>query len=177
MHTVAWLSQANHIFSSLGITFDLGDYGTCMIIYSLCPVTCSIAIVLVDGVQFKITLSHPWPLCTPGYLFLCPPAEFQIGAASYRWPESPAYWTLDPTGAHRLSTEEATILGFPEFELDTSISGLSWDTSVYAGLRKFHAAKGFNPDSQDVALHLGEPLYVLTHGAQLFRDGKSIIIS
>ncbi|KAJ7755486.1 hypothetical protein B0H16DRAFT_715739 [Mycena metata] len=35
----------------------------------------------------------------------------------------------------------------------------SWDASVYAGLRKFHRAKGFDPDSQDVARHLGYPLY------------------
>ncbi|KAJ7160338.1 hypothetical protein C8R46DRAFT_1107805 [Mycena filopes] len=174
---MAWLSQANHIFSRLGITSNLGDY------------------VLVYAVQFKITLSHPWPPCTTGYLFLCPPADFQIGATSYRgpekspaywsidpagvqsyrWPESPAYWSLDPAGAHRLTIEEATGLGFPVLQLSTHIVGRSWDTSVYTGLRKFHEAKGFNPDSQDVARHLGEPLFKSTPRVLLITDGESII--
>jgi hypothetical protein len=39
--------------------------------------------------------------------------------------------------------------------------GKSWDASVYTGLRQFHQAKGFDPDSQDVARHLGQPLYQL----------------
>ncbi|KAJ7486380.1 hypothetical protein B0H11DRAFT_2015954 [Mycena galericulata] len=38
-----------------------------------------------------------------------------------------------------------------------------WDASVvYAGLRKFHTGKGFDPDSQDVARHLEQPLYKLS---------------
>jgi hypothetical protein len=42
------------------------------------------------------------------------------------------------------------------------IRGQSWDPSVYAGLRKFHQAKDFDPESQDVARHLGHPLYQLS---------------
>ncbi|KAJ7438188.1 hypothetical protein B0H11DRAFT_2254776 [Mycena galericulata] len=38
------------------------------------------------------------------------------------------------------------------------VSGVSWDSSIYVGLRQFHEAKGFDPDSQDAALHLGHPL-------------------
>ncbi|KAJ7044380.1 hypothetical protein C8F04DRAFT_942366, partial [Mycena alexandri] len=72
------------------------------------------------------------------------------------------YWSLDPSGVDRLSTEEATQLGFPSFQLTTRVHGYSWDTSVYAGLRQFHKAKGFDPDSQDVARHLGCPLYQLS---------------
>ncbi|KAJ7160343.1 hypothetical protein C8R46DRAFT_1107821 [Mycena filopes] len=148
-----WLSQANHIFNSLDITSNLNDY------------------VFLYKVEFEISLVRTgMTQCPSGYLFLCPQADFRIGATSCRWPDFPAYWTLDPTGVHRLSTEEATILGFPEFELNTSISGLSWDTSVYAGLRKFHAAKGFNPDSQDIARHIGLPLYELMPGMHPFVD-------
>ncbi|KAJ7168912.1 hypothetical protein C8R46DRAFT_1092849 [Mycena filopes] len=44
-------------------------------------------------------------------------------------------------------------------ELRTQIEGLSWDANVYAGLRQFHEAKGFDPASQDVARHMGYPLY------------------
>jgi hypothetical protein len=54
--------------------------------------------------------------------------------------------------------EDATALGFPSVSLSTVIQGKSWDASIYAGLLQFHQAKGFDPDSQDVARHLGEPL-------------------
>ncbi|KAJ7037126.1 hypothetical protein C8F04DRAFT_916634, partial [Mycena alexandri] len=96
-----------------------------------------------------------------GYLFLCPPTAFQAGSSSFRWPDSPAYWSLDPLGIEHLSTEEAMALGFPSLLLNTIVYGYSCDASVYAGLRQFHAAKGFDSDSQDVARHLGYPLYEL----------------
>jgi sigma54-dependent transcription regulator len=57
--------------------------------------------------------------------------------------------------------EDATALGFPSISLHTEVWGGSWDASVYAALHQFHQAKGFDPDSQDVACHLGEPLYQL----------------
>jgi hypothetical protein len=65
-------------------------------------------------------------------------------------------------GAERLSTQDAYNLGFPSLGLSTVILGKSWDASVYAGLRQFHQAKGFDPDSQDVARYLGHPLYELS---------------
>ncbi|KAJ7111773.1 hypothetical protein C8R44DRAFT_882828 [Mycena epipterygia] len=37
-----------------------------------------------------------------------------------------------------------------------------WDASVYAGLRQFHRAKGFDPESQDVARLLGHPLFQIS---------------
>ncbi|KAJ7868451.1 hypothetical protein B0H13DRAFT_2064236, partial [Mycena leptocephala] len=40
--------------------------------------------------------------------------------------------------------------------------GRSWDASAYTGVRQFHQGKGFDPDSQDVARHLGYPLYELS---------------
>ncbi|KAJ6518061.1 hypothetical protein C8R47DRAFT_4240 [Mycena vitilis] len=140
-----WLSQANHLFSRLQITTHLEGYG------------------LVDGVDYSIELHETGTKNLPiGYLFFCPSADFQIGPSSFRWPECPAYWSLDPSGIECLSTEEATRLGFPSIQLKTRISLCSWDASVYAGLRQFHQAKGFDPDSQDVARHLGEPLLELT---------------
>ncbi|KAJ7177198.1 hypothetical protein C8R46DRAFT_49299 [Mycena filopes] len=94
-----------------------------------------------------------------GYLFLCPETHFQTGPASFGWPDSPAYWSLDPTGLESLSSDDAEALGFPSLDAAVVISVKSWDASVYAGLRQFQAAKGFDPDSQDVARHLGYPLY------------------
>ncbi|KAJ7340583.1 hypothetical protein DFH08DRAFT_665092, partial [Mycena albidolilacea] len=71
------------------------------------------------------------------------------------------YWSLDSTGAKRLSSEDAASLGFPTTQLSTLVVGCSWDASVYAGISQFHQAKGFDPESQDVAQHLGRPLYEL----------------
>jgi hypothetical protein len=99
-----------------------------------------------------------------GFLFLCPVTDFQTGPSSFRWPECPAYWSLDPSGVERLGMDEATALGFPSLRLTTEILGRFWDASVYAGLRQFHRAKGFDPESQDLARHLGYPLSSGSHG-------------
>ncbi|KAJ7177203.1 hypothetical protein C8R46DRAFT_49432 [Mycena filopes] len=66
---------------------------------------------------------------------------------------------MDPSGLKPLSDADAESLGFPTLSPQTMVWSYSWDTYVYTGLRRFHAAKGFNPDSQDVARHLGYPLY------------------
>ncbi|KAJ7701731.1 hypothetical protein B0H16DRAFT_1626561 [Mycena metata] len=46
-------------------------------------------------------------------------------------------------------------------KLQTNIAGRCWDSSVYAGLRDFHRAEGFDPDSQAVGIHLGYPPFRL----------------
>ncbi|KAJ7127917.1 hypothetical protein C8R44DRAFT_555944, partial [Mycena epipterygia] len=95
-----------------------------------------------------------------GYLFLCPLENLRDDEG--RWlanPECPAYWSLDDSGSRRLSPEEASTIGFPSMKLETYVYGRS---SVYAGLSRFHAGKGFNPNSQDVARYLGQPIYQVT---------------
>ncbi|KAJ7795749.1 hypothetical protein B0H14DRAFT_2391341, partial [Mycena olivaceomarginata] len=72
------------------------------------------------------------------------------------------YWSLDSSGVQRLSWEDAASLGFPCIGILEYAQGYSWDSGVYEGLRQFHQAKGFDPDSQELALHLGEPLYELS---------------
>ncbi|KAJ7670172.1 hypothetical protein DFH06DRAFT_952151, partial [Mycena polygramma] len=94
-----------------------------------------------------------------GFLFVCPPEALFAGRSSFYWPECPAYWSLDPSGVERLTTEKAIALKFPTLQFSTEIEGRYWDDSVYAGLRKFHQAKGFDPYSQDVARHLGYKLF------------------
>ncbi|KAJ7627503.1 hypothetical protein B0H17DRAFT_1024312 [Mycena rosella] len=139
-----WLSQANHIFKCLNITSNYEQYA------------------VVDYVGYRLTFSGPNGL-PPGYLFLCPLKYFHShDPTCFPYPDFPAYWSLDPTGIERLSTEEATDLGFPSFEFKMMVIGFSWDSSAYDGLRAFHEAKGFDPYSQDVARHLGYPLYELS---------------
>ncbi|KAF7337323.1 hypothetical protein MSAN_02257600 [Mycena sanguinolenta] len=138
-HTQSWLSQANHVFTSLQVPSNFKDY------------------VLLSSIHFEVMISTA---DTPtGFLFLCSPEDFQTGHFSFKWPDCPAYWSLDPSGDERLTLENAVALGFPSLQLSAKIEIKSWDASVYAGMRQFHQAKGFDPDSQDVARHLGYPLY------------------
>ncbi|KAJ6561626.1 hypothetical protein B0H19DRAFT_1068380 [Mycena capillaripes] len=65
-----------------------------------------------------------------GFLFVCPAKDFQSGPTSCRWPECPVYWSLDPSGIEKLSTDETRRLGFPFVQL-TDVYGSSWDASVY----------------------------------------------
>ncbi|KAF7353178.1 hypothetical protein MSAN_01505400 [Mycena sanguinolenta] len=140
----SWVAQANHIFAELEEVAHVEDY------------------VCIDEVQFMLRIAdkHHIP---GGYLFVCPPQDFRTGTEPhvnvYQWPACPAYWSLDPSGADRLSTEDARILGFPTIHIETTMSGFSRDHSVYKGLRRFHEGKGFDPDSQEVARKLGYPLY------------------
>ncbi|KAJ7230812.1 hypothetical protein C8J57DRAFT_1010032, partial [Mycena rebaudengoi] len=68
------------------------------------------------------------------------------------------YWSLDPSGAQRLGSEEAERIGFPLLSVSMFVETHSWDDLVYAGILEFHHAKGFDPYSQDVAREFGYPL-------------------
>ncbi|KAJ6552725.1 hypothetical protein B0H19DRAFT_153743 [Mycena capillaripes] len=143
LNPATWISQANHIFNRLQITSNFENY------------------VFVKDICFKIILSATTANTPKGFLFLCPETHFQAGPSSFTWPDCLAYWSLDQSGAERLSMDEARRLGFPSLKLTTEIRGLSWDASVYAGLRQLHLAKRFDPDGQGVARHLGHTLYRL----------------
>ncbi|KAJ7792984.1 hypothetical protein B0H14DRAFT_2242745, partial [Mycena olivaceomarginata] len=96
-----------------------------------------------------------------GFLFLCPLKDFKTSPSSFHWPDSPAFWSLDPSGADWLTLKEATQLGFPAFRCVTQLWGKYWEASVYEGIRKFHQAKGFDPYTQDLVRHLGYSFYRL----------------
>ncbi|KAF7353276.1 hypothetical protein MSAN_01515500 [Mycena sanguinolenta] len=140
----AWLAQANRIFAELEDKRRVENY------------------VCVDYVHFSLRIADMG--CIPeGYLFVCPAQHFRASIAPhahlYQWPACPAYWSLDPSGAARLSTEDAGILGFPAIHTETVIGGDSWDGSVYQGLLRFHESKGFDPNSWEVAQQFGHPLF------------------
>ncbi|KAF7340614.1 hypothetical protein MSAN_02133100 [Mycena sanguinolenta] len=141
-----WVSQANYIFRRLHIMSNFEDY------------------VIVDCICFDLDISETTGDLPEGFLFVCPQEDFRIGPSSC-WPACTAYWSLYPSGIDCLSPEEAKQLGFPPFQLTATVWGHSWDASVYEGLRQFHEAKGFDSYSQDVALHLGYPLYQLSSQA------------
>ncbi|KAJ7670154.1 hypothetical protein DFH06DRAFT_161632 [Mycena polygramma] len=135
-----WLCQASYIFNCCHITSNWQDHE------------------LMEHIDFVIAISTTTAL-PAGFLFVCPPEAFVTGPSSFCYPECPAYWSFDPSGVERLTTEQAIELGFPTLEFSTEIEGKYWDDSVYARLRKFHQAKGFDSYSQDLARHLGHRLY------------------
>ncbi|KAJ6619647.1 hypothetical protein B0H10DRAFT_2025491 [Mycena sp. CBHHK59/15] len=138
----SWLVQANHIFHSLDIASNVENYA------------------FVHIVEYWLEFSAPTHDLPSGYLFLCPLADLQSDLPTcFRIPDCPAYWSLDPSGTARLCPAEARNLGFPDIKFGMEVFGRSWDGGVYDGIRQFHEAKGFVPDSQEVALTLGCPLY------------------
>ncbi|KAJ6532557.1 hypothetical protein B0H19DRAFT_1187853 [Mycena capillaripes] len=142
LSSLAWLAQANHIFDSLGKRFDLDHY------------------VFVDGMQCWLSLLGPIDNLPPGYLFLCPLTEIQTELPGhFQIPACAAYWSRDPSGAERLSAEEARNAGFPDIEFLMWADGSSWDDGVYIGIGQFHEAKGFEPYSQEIAREVGYPLF------------------
>ncbi|KAJ6620019.1 hypothetical protein B0H10DRAFT_2023335 [Mycena sp. CBHHK59/15] len=140
-----WIAQANHIFSRLHITSNYENY------------------VLIDHVQCTVALSETLGDIPNGYLFLCPFDDLQTSDRTrFRCPDLPAYWSLDPSGLEILNAEEAENLGFPSLELIMEVWAPTWDGTIHEALRRFHRAKGFDPESQDVARSLGYPLYKLS---------------
>ncbi|KAJ7478035.1 hypothetical protein B0H11DRAFT_1286316 [Mycena galericulata] len=151
----SWLSQANHIFDQLNVASKKETYA------------------LVESVTFELFVTRPGFDRRSGYLFVCPPDDFRLpGSSSFRWPDCPAYWSIDPTGAERLTTEAARLLGFPILEFRTRVKLSSWDDTVYTGLREFHESRGFDPDSQDMARHLGHLIYKVSDGESSTTDDE-----
>ncbi|KAF8214429.1 hypothetical protein K438DRAFT_1926902 [Mycena galopus ATCC 62051] len=116
--------------------------------------------VLVNTIRSCLHLLGPIENLPPGYLFLCPLAEFETDIPGcFAVPDCRAYWSLDPSGAEWLGAEQARTLGLPDINSWVEVWGKYWNSSDYDGICQFHKAKGFDPYSQDVAIELGYPLF------------------
>ncbi|KAK6972232.1 hypothetical protein R3P38DRAFT_3378790 [Favolaschia claudopus] len=145
--SMAWISQANHIFERLDVL----------------PSDCD-RYVVVEEIDLTIKLRRRKKRCNTspeGYLFLCPSEYLVAGPASVKIPERPWYWSLDPYGVEKLNEEKANELGFPTIQPDITIWAKKWRRFAYNGLIQFHEGKGLDPYSQDVAIELKEPLFEL----------------
>ncbi|KAJ6523009.1 hypothetical protein B0H19DRAFT_1277093 [Mycena capillaripes] len=129
-----WLSQANSVFSRLGIASNFDDY------------------VSVDQVHYiyDLLISETTPLPSTGFLFL-PPHTDLLSDSGIEF------------GHPNVLATEATELGFPVVKSRLEAEGSCWDASIYKAIREFHQAKGFDADSQDVARHLEYPLFHLVN--------------
>jgi hypothetical protein len=80
------------------------------------------------------------------------------------------YWSFDPTGLDRLTHEMAEDIGLPTPQFSVEATGWRLGKSTLDMVRKFHAAKGFDPDSQDVAIAMGYPLVDIKDIEKCARD-------
>ncbi|KAK7007534.1 hypothetical protein R3P38DRAFT_3027784 [Favolaschia claudopus] len=94
------------------------------------------------------------------HLFLPHPAVENHGPCAHlRIPESDQfYWSLDSSGATRLSQDECDALGIPRLSLMFWAMARFWHHYHFNAVREFSLAKGVNPYSQDAASLLGVPL-------------------
>ncbi|KAJ6539862.1 hypothetical protein DFH09DRAFT_69545, partial [Mycena vulgaris] len=155
----AWLSQANHLFSVMNQNSRSVQRRSC---------------VLVKDIEFSLsiwysedeyTLDGTFPEAKfpeTIYLFVCPLDIRQVEEREVvQIPVSNEafYWSLDPSGADRLTQEETEELSLPSVSFAARLWGCSWNETQYDVLRCFYLDKGYNPASLDVAHELDYPLF------------------
>ncbi|KAJ7032201.1 hypothetical protein C8F04DRAFT_665663 [Mycena alexandri] len=153
-----WLSQANSIAREYGAVHSYWIPG---------------------GVKFRISIWCPEDRFTLRgtfmadassseiYLFLFrPDFKFVDGYPVIRIPPpgEAFYWSFDPQGHRKMTSEEAEEVGVPYVFFESCVTGASWAPGNYDILSDFHRAKGFDPFSRQITLKLGYP----TVGPQLF---------
>ncbi|KAJ7780886.1 hypothetical protein B0H14DRAFT_2631051 [Mycena olivaceomarginata] len=120
--TDAWPSQANHIFSRLQTMPHFEDYEfrkLSLISSNAQKQPWWTQLYFIFQIQQLPNTINPHQ--PKGYLCLCPPTDFRIGPSSFKWPDRPAYWSLDPSDANCLSSEDTKILGFPALHIGTHV--------------------------------------------------------
>ncbi|KAJ7669903.1 hypothetical protein DFH06DRAFT_158134 [Mycena polygramma] len=83
------------------------------------------------------------------------------------------YWSVDPDGVRKLDASSVEQLRLPRLTCRTMTFGDSWTTAHYQALREVHKAKGFDPDTPDVATFLGYPLLTPNDQSRLEECGDN----
>ncbi|KAJ7356437.1 hypothetical protein DFH08DRAFT_849051 [Mycena albidolilacea] len=114
----------------------------------------------LDGftLQGKFMIDAP---STKVYLFLFnPQVEVLDGQLTVINPPDAEkyYWAFDPAGLNQLTHKIAEDIGLPTPKFMTSPRGLYLQEEDTNLIRDFHAARGFDPESQDAAIAMGYPL-------------------
>lgn len=127
----------------------------------------------MDAISFrydKFTLQGTFMADTPAedslippqfFFFICP-ADFELncGLPVVQVPGTgQAYWSSDPLGSGKFSTDIAVLFDLPELEFRSEACHHSFGSHYWDILRKVHQNRGFDPDTQDVARHLNYPLF------------------
>jgi hypothetical protein len=151
----SWLAQANHVFNQSNVSDSLERFGQSPDSIGSAYLLLTHITGLVVRITITLMLEGNITGLLPGFLFLYCPSPRHSTPAKSQDSSSIAYWSLDRTGRQRLSPEDARSLGFPAIKAEIGVHVKSWDTTTYLFLRQFHEGKGFDPDSEDVARHLG----------------------
>ncbi|KAK7013002.1 hypothetical protein R3P38DRAFT_1514587 [Favolaschia claudopus] len=134
-----WLSQAGYVLSQLSLEVDV----------------CSI----VRCVDVKMIMHPSKPSVHEAELSLPPLSAFLTPDGTHlQYPTEQPCW-FDPVRNEPLSMDKAEMLGLPAIELTIDVTSVYIDKSTLQQLREFHQGKGFDPDSQEIAKHLGYALY------------------
>ncbi|KAJ7863602.1 hypothetical protein B0H14DRAFT_2264546, partial [Mycena olivaceomarginata] len=67
------------------------------------------------------------------------------------------FWSFSPDGKERLKESEAEELGVPKVLLQTLVYGQSWSKQQYNLIHEVQLAKGFNPETNELAKYLDYP--------------------
>ncbi|KAJ7107757.1 hypothetical protein C8R44DRAFT_637072, partial [Mycena epipterygia] len=111
------------------------------------------------------------------FLFLSPIGVVHTGSLAGLTYPVPAYWSFEPSGSHAILPEDAAALGIPTLSVKAELWGYRWSSEIYQGLVEFRRSKGFNPDSPDVALHRGLPLYEVSLCNGVYPYGEQLSCS
>jgi hypothetical protein len=92
------------------------------------------------------------------FLFLPSPRVTMVnGRLAFHVPPEP-YFAFDLNGANQLTDDMHIERGLPKFSLELSEQYGLWSDTEYQLLWNFHRAKGYDPDSQNIAAACGYPL-------------------
>ncbi|KAJ7818705.1 hypothetical protein B0H14DRAFT_2456117 [Mycena olivaceomarginata] len=151
-----WLSQQTYVHKHLqgvivadvSLHFITGIHFDCILDHQL------------DGFTLRGTFMTDAP-SDKVYLFLFPPqVEILDGQLTIINPPDAEkyYWSFDPVGLDQLTHEIAEDIGLPTPKFMIVADGLFLEEEDTNLLREFHAAKGFDPESQDIAIAMRYPL-------------------
>ncbi|KAK7063348.1 hypothetical protein R3P38DRAFT_2818264 [Favolaschia claudopus] len=115
----------------------------------------------IGEVYPRYSLSSWLPGSLQEIFFFLPPARgfYTSDLTQCCFTTEEPYWSFDPSGNNRLSPNEALNLGLPQASLEIFVDQVFVDEALFKDLHTFHTMKGFNAESQEIAKHLGLPLY------------------
>ncbi|KAJ7729589.1 hypothetical protein B0H16DRAFT_1586638 [Mycena metata] len=148
MLEMSWLAQAN---TCIGPAISDGK--------QLYGVINTLGYAIYSDPAFKHLL-HPAGIVQELYLFV-PPIAIKYEKLRVRVdpPQSDYfYWSWDPAGTIRLSSEQCDSIGIPRLRLYFIRGANCWREYHYSAIREFSRAKGFDPCTYDLAQSLGCPL-------------------
>jgi len=149
-----WFSQQEYVLKHLGRALaSFEPYERVLFITSI-HFNCTLKTHL-DGFTLRGTFMADSP-SDEVYLFLfTPKVELVDGCFTFTNPPDTEkyYWAFNPTGVDRLTHQTAEDIGLPVVEFSIFLSKSDHHHSNL--IPDFHAAKGFDPDSQEAAITMG----------------------